>query len=68
LQLQELSPQDIMKRLRRIVEFHYEKHPFDGIGTAVLMFHEAPDNPCSERHMVHKWFSSFGLFLTEFKP
>ena len=31
-------------------------------------FHEAPNNPCSERWMVQKWFSSFGLFITEFNP
>lgn len=68
LQLAELDPANIMARIRRIVEYHLSKYPAEGIPTAVLMFHEAPDNPCSERWMVQKWFSTFGLFLTEFKP
>lgn len=68
LQLQQLDPQDIMNRLKRIVEFHYENYPFEGIGTAVLIFHEAPNNPCSERWIVQKWFSSFGNPIDEFIP
>lgn len=68
VQLSQLDPADIMARIRRIVEYHLDNYPAKGIPTAVLMFHEAPDNPCSERWIVQKWFSSFGLFLTEFKP
>ena len=31
----------------------------------VLLFHEAPDNPCSERTVVQKWFADHGQDVQE---
>ena len=67
IQLQKLDFEDILKRIRRITEFHLSQYPATGIPTAVLMFHEAYTNPCSERWIVKKWFASFGYDLKEFK-
>lgn len=66
LQLQRLDFEDILKRIQRITEWHLEHYPASGIPTAVLIFHEAPDNPCSERWMVQKWFAAHNLPITEF--
>lgn len=35
----------------------------------IILFHEKPDNPCSERQVVRKWFQSkLHTDLEEFKP
>lgn len=34
--------------------------------TIVLLVHEAPDNPCSERSMIIKWFEENGYELKEY--
>ena len=31
----------------------------------ILLFHEKPDNPCSERVAVQEWFADHGLEVTE---
>lgn len=31
----------------------------------VLIFHEAPDNPCSERTVIHSWLSDNGVEFEE---
>lgn len=33
----------------------------------VLLFHEKPDNPCSERVVVTKWFKDHGVNIKELK-
>ena len=32
----------------------------------VLIFHETPNNPCSERWIVQKWFKDNGYIVEEF--
>lgn len=33
----------------------------------VFIFHESPDNPCSERFMVQRWFSDNGIMCEELR-
>ena len=35
--------------------------------TYVLLFHEKPDNPCSERTVIRDWFHDHGYNLQEWK-
>ena len=41
---------------------------FDGDPIIVLIVHEAPDNPCSERTALQQWFRDNGYELKEWTP
>lgn len=65
-QLKQLNFSEIMGRFEKlgITIKEYENFKEDPI--MVLLFYEPPDNPCSERRMVHKWFKENGIMLEEF--
>lgn len=65
-QLNNLNFFNIIKRIEKIsyAVKDYEGFPEEPI--AVLIFHEAWYNPCSERTVVREWFKDNGIELEEF--
>ena len=64
LQLRSLDFNSVLDQLYLYAEF-YLSH-FDEVDI-VLLVHETPSNPCSERGPLIKWFSENGIELSEFK-
>ena len=67
LQLLDLDFEDIMRRFERIGNYHKSQHPFEGDPEIALIFHEAKDNPCSERWPVQRWFKQHGVIVPEWE-
>lgn len=67
-QLDALKFNDVIAALRKSAnEIAKQLHIVDP--EVVLLVHEAPDNPCSERHVIKKWFAKHGMILKEWmKP
>ena len=65
-QLKQLNFNSIMERFSRLAaQYKAEKNLCNDI-IFVLIFHETPSNPCSERWIVQKWFKENGYELEEF--
>lgn len=60
-QLKMLDFNEIMQRFKNLEKQIGKSCDF------ALIFHEAPDNPCSERGSVQKWFAENGLEIAEWK-
>ena len=66
-QLNQLDFDNIMHRIENICTAVQKKEQFIEDPIAILIFHEAYDNPCSERWPVQEWFSDHGYDIKEFK-
>ena len=64
-QLSSLDFQDIMNRLEKLAYHCKDVLKFNEEPIIILLFHEAPDNPCSERVPVQEWFASYGIEVKE---
>ena len=65
-QLNELDFNEIMRRFQNLSEDIKQLKSLDKEPIFVLIFHETPTNPCSERWMVQKWFMNNGYQIKEF--
>ena len=63
IQLAKLDYNDIMKRTEDLCERVRAATDFAGDPIAVFIVHEAPDNPCSERAAIQKFFQCEELDL-----
>lgn len=62
-----LDPQDIEQRFRK-VQAEWEEYLGHSIEpTFILLVHEAPTNPCSERVMLQRWLKENGFGGEEWK-
>ena len=61
-QLDNLSITEILQRFKTMSEKLY---PEFGAVDFALIFHEAPNNPCSERWPVQQWFKEYGIPICE---
>ena len=59
VQLKHIDFEEIMRELECLC------NEYNG-DTIVLLVHEAPDNPCSERSMIIKWFEENNYELKEY--
>ena len=66
-QLDALDFEDIMKRFSNLAERIFNDFGIDGEPIFVLLVHEAPDNPCSERIVIQEWFEAHGISCKEYK-
>lgn len=66
MQLNLLNFDDIINRFQRLADFIQEKEKFVEEPIMVLIVHEAPNNPCSERWPLIEWFKEHGYKLQEF--
>ena len=65
-QLCELDFNSIMKRFDKLAKVYSERNFLNDDVEFVLIFHETPKNPCSERWAVQKWFKENGYELEEY--
>ena len=68
VQLRKLDISNILMRMSILAKQVKEAEGFTEEPIIVLIFHETPTNPCSERWMVQKWFKENGIEIEEFKP
>lgn len=64
-QLDRLDCDDIVSRLRKSLEVVQQYEGFSEEPVAVLIVHEAPSNPCSERRVIQEWFQDNGYDVHE---
>ena len=64
-QLKELDFNEIMARFEKLGKKVQAKEGFFEEPVLVLIVHEAPPNPCSERWVIKKWFAENGYDLQE---
>ena len=65
--LSKLDPHDIEQRFRKVGQEWQEFLQREFEPTYILLVHEAPDNPCSERVMLQKWLKENGFSGEEWK-
>ena len=65
IQLNSLDYKEILARFERLGNLVKNREGFLEEPIAVLLVHEAPNNPCSERWALKKWFAQHGYDLKE---
>ena len=63
--LDTLDFEDIMQRFYKLNQQIQKQEHTDIDYTFVLIVHEAPSNPCSERHFLIQWFQEHNYPLSE---
>lgn len=64
-QLEALDFESVYKALESLANAIKDNASSDIEPLVVLMFYETPDNPCSERGIVQKWFADHGYPVKE---
>ena len=64
-QLDQLDYDEIISRCENIANKIKEVEQFNEEPIIILLVHEAPDNPCSERRVIQEWFASHGKKVEE---
>ena len=64
-QLDQLDYNEIISRCENIANKIKEVEQFNEEPIIILLVHEAPDNPCSERRVIQEWFASHGKKVEE---
>lgn len=64
-QLNTLCVVKVMEYFDNVVEFVRSVIDFEGEPEIMLLVHEAPANPCSERRVIQEWFRSHGITVLE---
>lgn len=67
-QLNQIDFNNFMLALEAVGNNMKQQAQFDGDPIIVLIVHESPDNPCSERTALQAWFRDNGYILEEWKP
>lgn len=65
-QLDNLDFKEIIQRIYKLGKSVQENESFTEEPIIVLIVHEAPSNPCSERRVIKEWFKENGYSLEEF--
>lgn len=66
-QLDKLDCAEIVARAERLARKIQDKEGFTEEPVIVFIFHEAPNNPCSERWVVQQWFHANGYTISEWR-
>ena len=66
-QLFELDYNNIISRIERLSYYIKSLENFKEEPIAILLVHEAPNNPCSERQIIQEWFAANGNPITEWR-
>lgn len=67
-QLDTIPIGEIMERCYRLGVKVKELTHFEGEPAFVFLVHEAPDNPCSERVIIQRYFTDHGIPCKELNP
>lgn len=65
IQLQHLDFNEMISRFERLGKTVQKNEGFFEEPIVILLVHEAPDNPCSERWPLIEWFAAHGYELEE---
>lgn len=65
-QLDRLDFDTTVKKLVAAAQYYQEKDKLPTLPAIVLLVHEAPTNPCSERWPLQSWFRDNGYEIKEF--
>lgn len=65
-QLDQLDFKDVIQRIYNLGKAVQEAEGFTEDPIVVLIVHEAPTNPCSERRVIQEWFRDNGYPIEEF--
>ena len=66
-QLDQLDYNDIIARCERLGNYVQSLENFSQEPVIILLVHEAPQNPCSERRVIQEWFAANGKKVEEWK-
>ena len=66
-QLNQLDFSDVVKRCERLGNYVQSLENFTEEPVIILLVHEAPQNPCSERRVIQEWFAANGKKVVEWK-
>lgn len=66
-QLDQLDFSDVVKRCERLGNYIQSLENFTEESVIILLVHEAPQNPCSERRVIQEWFAANGKKVVEWK-
>ena len=66
-QLDLLDYDNIINRCERIGKYIQNREHFIEEPIIILLVHEAPQNPCSERRVIQEWFAANGKEVVEWK-
>lgn len=64
-QLDQLDYNNILQRCEKIANQIKSYENFQEEPIIILLVHEAPNNPCSERKVIQDWFASHGTTVKE---
>ena len=64
-QLDLLDYNDVIARCERMGNYIQSLENFSEEPVIMLLVHEAPQNPCSERRVIQEWFASHGKEVKE---
>ena len=66
-QLDQLDFNDVVARCERLGKYVQSLEHFAEEPVIILLVHEAPQNPCSERRVIQEWFAANGKEVVEWQ-
>jgi len=66
-QLDQLDFNDVVARCERLGKYVQSLEHFAEEPVIMLLVHEAPQNPCSERRVIQEWFAANGKEVVEWQ-
>lgn len=66
-QLDQLDFNDVVSRCERLGKYVQSLEHFAEEPVIMLLVHEAPQNPCSERRVIQEWFAANGKEVVEWQ-
>ena len=66
-QLDQLDYNDVIARCERLGNYIQSLEHFTEEPVIILLVHEAPQNPCSERRVIQEWFAANGKEVVEWQ-
>lgn len=66
-QIEALNIDDVIKVLTRYAKSYCLINRIKKEPSVAFIFHEAPDNPCSERWVIQQWFRDHGIKIEEYQ-
>lgn len=67
-QLDKLDAHQLSKFLEQLAPMLQKATGNPGPFNHILLLHEAPTNPCSERGVIQQWFAAAGITVEEWQP
>lgn len=64
-QLNDLCLQKVLEYFGSVADYARSLTHFEGEPEIMLLVHEAPSNPCSERRGIQNWFQKHGITVLE---